>query len=227
MASNASAVATSQTLQLQVEKVDFYTRLTCDSHDKQRIQGAFKNIQTYSNTDLELYALNLTDEDLAEITLLITTNSITMYTISLFNNLITNVSTITENFCNLTSLELGKNRITKLPDTIGQLTNLEELRIGHNSLSELPTQFSNLKKLKRLSLNDNCFAAVPTPLQSIEGLEQLNLSRNKLRDMPISFCIDWKNLQLLDITSNKLTRNQRVAISKICTEILSIQQISI
>ena len=77
------------------------------------------------------------------------------------------------------SLSLFQNALTELPDQLWTLTALTSLNLGDNNIARLPDAISNLTSLRMLDLGHNRLAALP-PYQTEqkyyqEELEQINI----------------------------------------------------
>ena len=126
------------------------------------------------------------------------------------------------NLTNLTELNIGCNELTKLPKEIGNLTNLTNLNLSLNKLTELPKEIGNLTNLNVLDLSENELTELPKEIWMLKNLSRiqidfrgnlnvflnlknLNLKNLNLTEIP-SFITQFKNLEILDISYNKLTK---------------------
>ena len=81
----------------------------------------------------------------------------------------------------LTSLSLANNLLTELPDTLSLCLELTHLDLQQNGLHALPASFCALQWLEMLNLTDNCFQRWPAVLADIgDSLRELRLAKNSL-----------------------------------------------
>ncbi|XP_052287272.1 receptor-like protein 34 [Citrus sinensis] len=103
-----------------------------------------------------------------------------------------------------------------LPDSIGNLENLASVDVSSCNFTRLiPTSMANLTQLFHLDFSSNHFSGrIPTlRLYMSRNLNYLNLSSNDLTGGISSIFFEFRNLETLDLSSNKFSR-LRLALSK-------------
>ena len=107
---------------------------------------------------------------------------------------------------NLYVLDMSYNQLSKLEQPLFDcLTNLKVLKLEHNQIIVVSAEvFAFQKNLKILNLGYNQITDLnSTVFRRIKRIEEIYLQDNKINDMMELFRSS-KNLQLLDISSNKL-----------------------
>ncbi|XP_033609785.1 leucine-rich repeat-containing protein 70 isoform X4 [Cryptotermes secundus] len=124
---------------------------------------------------------------------------------------------------NLTELDLSHNFITSenlasdvfkgvfAPDRYQPLANLETLRLGSNAIHTLKSDlFEHIVNLRILTLDANPLRVLDQgtvlALSSLPYLEVLDLSYTDLKDLPEYLLHTPKNLKVLNLTGNFMTR---------------------
>lgn len=106
----------------------------------------------------------------------------------------------------LDDLQVTNNKITKInPNTLEGLVNLTVIHLQHNQLSEdtLSGVFKGLNSLLYLDLSFNKISKLPRGLPA--NLLMLYLDHNDITSIPNDYFQDFKALQYLRISHNKLT----------------------
>ncbi|XP_016453496.2 leucine-rich repeat protein 1 [Nicotiana tabacum] len=107
-------------------------------------------------------------------------------------------------------VDLGAANLTgTLVPQLGMLANLQYLQLENNSFSgAIPSQLGNLTRLVSLGLDNNKLSGpIPSSLGNLISLRWMRLNGNKLSGkIPITVLklIYWGNLQLLNVSDNKL-----------------------
>ncbi|CAM0885670.1 unnamed protein product [Alopecurus aequalis] len=125
-------------------------------------------------------------------------------------------STLPEEIGNLTSLQiLGFGSVTltgSIPPTIGMLVKLRELFLYSNNLTaSIPTEIGNMTELQSLSLSNNYLegqlpGTIPSWIsKSMPELKFLRLSSNMFEGIIPHQILQFRQLQLLDLSKNKLS----------------------
>lgn len=156
----------------------------------------------------QLRKLRLEKNRLAGVIPLELGNLVTLYDISLNNNLLE--GTIPESFSKLFDLRrlfLGKNRLRgEIPSSFGNLARLEKLSLLDNQLSgTIPSSLGRLSNLTLLSLGGNQLqGCIPEQLGSLSRLENLTLRKNLLTGIVPGSLSKLTNLRRLSLDNNRL-----------------------
>lgn len=108
-------------------------------------------------------------------------------------------------------LLLDKNNLKTIPEELlTRLPNVTEVSISNNKLAALPASLcTDCNALKRLSLAHNwlttsSFENLSIPLAFSNSLIRLNLSSNRLKTFPMEILSQFKVLDILDLSMNKM-----------------------
>ncbi len=102
---------------------------------------------------------------------------------------------------NLKCLSATHNRLTEIPDNIVKL-NITELDLSHNQLASLPeTNYS--PSLTRINIENNRLTMLPEGLHRAFHLQSLNISSNSLSEFP-KFYHNMTNLTDLNLSHNRI-----------------------
>ncbi|XP_014841638.1 PREDICTED: leucine-rich repeat-containing G-protein coupled receptor 5 [Poecilia mexicana] len=129
----------------------------------------------------------------------------------------------------LETLDLNYNSLVEFPTAIRSLSHLKELGFHSNSIQSIPERaftgnpslisllfydnpiqsvgrsaFQNLPELRTLSLNGAAELAEFPDLSGTKGLESLTITGARITSLPSSMCEQLPNLQLLDLSYNKI-----------------------
>ena len=115
-------------------------------------------------------------------------------------------------YTNLRELDLSRNNIDSISPDIARLTNLETLNISRNLIASLPEEIGLLAKLQYVDLDRNPLETLPASMAYMPKLQYLILWSTNIRALPEELgALDGK-LQLLDMRSCNLTRDEQKAV---------------
>ncbi|KAL3308754.1 hypothetical protein Ciccas_012709, partial [Cichlidogyrus casuarinus] len=105
----------------------------------------------------------------------------------------------------LKKLDLSNNLLEDLSTITDNWPLLEYLNLSHNSLIQLPAGLTRMTSLRKLYLNDNqlTFSGIPSGIGKLALLEVFNASNNKLENIPEGLC-RCGHLKRLYLNSNCL-----------------------
>ncbi|TYI85381.1 hypothetical protein E1A91_D05G437800v1 [Gossypium mustelinum] len=127
-------------------------------------------------------------------------------------------------------IELQNNKLQgPLPSSIFQFLNLTKLNLSSNNLTGVIafSMFSNLPNLEyldlsynSLSLTSNTTSSIPRWMQEVgnDSLTYLNVSHNSLTEVEH---FPWKNIEVLDLSSNLISGNLPIPASTINVFLIS------
>lgn len=192
-----------------------------------------------------LTVLNLTSNKIRDIdSNLYQLNSLT--SLVLRDNLISEIGYGIIRLTNLKRLDLVKNNITVLPESICGMGSLRHLLLDNNSLESIPSFIGKLK-LKSFTIDNNLIKKFPSSIAQLNIRSKFNASHNSLRDIDYGIFllgirelyltdnnIDYispeisimKNLDILDMSYNKITTLNNIKGITIKNLILSNNNIS-
>ena len=131
--------------------------------------------------------------------------------LDLSKNEICDINKNLENLKDLVKLRLNNNKLENFPSQILiNFTNLEELELRGNKLSSIfegipPDQGNRFfPRLKSVDLTQNRLEKIPNILTYIPTLRMLAIAYNKISDMNVLLDDNMVNLEILDISNNKL-----------------------
>lgn len=148
------------------------------------------------NANQQVIGLNLSDNNLSELTVLKALPNLT--TLNLSYNQLSDL-TVFKALPNLTALNLSHNNLSDIT-ILKALPNLTILNLRGNKLSNFKV-LKALPNLTELDLSHNNLSDL-TVLKALPNLTTLNLGRNQLND--ISVLKELKNLTTLNLWGNKL-----------------------
>ncbi len=128
--------------------------------------------------------------------------------IYLYSNVLSGI--IPAEFGQMSQLEefaVYKNRLTgEIPSELSQ-TSLRTLNLRSNDLTgEIPVELSELENLQTLNLsNNNLTGAVPVEFNTLHNLIVFGIDNNEIETLPHLTADNFPNLQILSVTSNRLT----------------------
>ena len=186
------------------------------------ISAELSDLAQLNNIDLpNLAILNLSDNNIEDITPLSNFTNLVMLTIS--KNKIKDVSPLSEmarlnvldinencieditplrNLVNLRMLSANKNNIKDI-STLGHRLELSTLRINSNNISDI-YPLRNLHELNILDLKNNNIGDISS-IKHLKKLNFLTLSENKIAD--ISYITKLKSLKKFDLSNQKIIVN--------------------
>ncbi|XP_037552042.1 leucine-rich repeat-containing G-protein coupled receptor 5 [Nematolebias whitei] len=129
----------------------------------------------------------------------------------------------------LETLDLNYNSLVEFPSAIRSLSHLKELGFHSNNIQSIPehaftgnpslisilfynnpiqsvgrSAFQNLPELRTLSLNGAANLTEFPDLTGTKSLESLTITEARITDLPPSMCDQLPNLQLLDVSYNRI-----------------------
>eukprot|EP00960_Hanusia_phi_P051265 760685-Hanusia_phi.AAC.5 len=113
-----------------------------------------------------------------------------VFSLSLANNLLHNLSKNIRELQELTSINLSGNRLKELPPELGDLKKLKILNLERNKLKLIPNEFGNLRSLETLILAYNELECLPFTLARIKSLAVLTVTNNPFMQSPPSHILD-------------------------------------
>ncbi|CAL8109057.1 unnamed protein product [Orchesella dallaii] len=200
--------------------------LSRNSLSSQRITGdAFESL-------VRLVILNLSHNQLTTLSPATFRHLNSLQVLHLGNNGISSIAEgAFETLINLHNLDLSNNRISSLdgkvfsnlfvlrqlyldhnqlrsdqmhPESMRNLTSLEDLGLVGNDLESVPQAIKGLN-LKTLDLGENTISIVDS-LLNMGQLIGLRLVDNKLTELPPNFCKSLKNLRVLNVAQNRISK---------------------
>lgn len=132
---------------------------------------------------------------------------ITLETLILSNNRISN---LTGQICQLTalkSLNLSNNKIEFIPAELGSLKSLVSLDLSSNQIVNLPSSMGTLANLEELILSNNQITEIPDDFRFLPKIKSINLSNNRLISIPGSLLKETR-VSAIDFSSNPLQEDQ-------------------
>lgn len=116
---------------------------------------------------------------------------------------------------NLRELDLSRNRLEEVSPDIVALQNLEVLNLGRNNIDSLPLEVAQLSHLAELDVSRNPLVALPDEMGYMLSLRRLIVWSTALYAVPESFADLDSRLELLDMRSCQLSRDDQHAIRAI------------
>lgn len=112
------------------------------------------------------------------------------------------------NLVRVSSVDLSGNKFTNIPLQLECLTRLSKLNVSDNLMSSIipPQGGFRMNLLVFLNLAGNGLEAFPEHLGNLPALRSLSLARNNITDLSQRFFMQFKLLDILDLSSNKLTQ---------------------
>ena len=116
---------------------------------------------------------------------------------------------------NLRELDLSRICLEEVSPEIVSLQNLEVLNLGRNNIDSLPLEVAQLSHLSVLDVNRNPLVALPDEMGYMLSLRRLIVWSTALYAVPESFADLDSRLELLDMRSCQLSRDDQQAIRAI------------
>ena len=121
------------------------------------------------------------------------------------------LSSLPPRFVNLVcvaSVDLSGNKFNNIPLQLECFTRLSKLNFADNLMTTIipPQGGFRMNVLSALNLAGNGLEAFPEHLGNLPALRSLSLARNNLTDLSQRFFMQFKLLDILDLSSNKLTQ---------------------
>ncbi|KAL9978290.1 hypothetical protein ACROYT_G015789 [Oculina patagonica] len=112
-----------------------------------------------------------------------------------------------KNLKELRQLYLMTNKLVFLEDGLLQSnTKLGKLELSENQLTTIPANLmGNLSSLLTLTLGDNQLKEIPQQVGSMKNLQLLDLSRNKIERIPVRLLAKLNQLKLLTLQRNRIS----------------------
>ena len=137
-----------------------------------------------------------------------TINMASLTSLILYHNQLHGSITMTWGTPQLQVLEISSNTFTgPLPEGIGNLKDLQQLVVSRNSLTgSLPSSYGNLISLQHLWMFINRFdsPSLPSSWAGMRALQELQAD-GLVGAIPDWAGTSWTNMEILDLTSGKLT----------------------
>lgn len=112
---------------------------------------------------------------------------------------------------NLEILILNNNQIARVPE-LNDLPRLHSLLLSHNMITSVGDM--QLKSLTMLSLRDNNISEIAeTTFRGLPKLANLDLSENRLQYLPKGWADGWKQMKMLNLTSNRFTSFREIGLA--------------
>lgn len=187
-------------------------------------KGSWKLLNKLVQTQNKLTTLIITNCEIENIYKGINALS-NLETLVLNNNYITSIPSTIYSLLNLRSLSLDDNGIQLISSKISNLNNLEYLSIKNNALSKIPESIWSLDKLEYIDLSCNKFTEITmrkTKGQFCQRLKTLKLVGNRLTELPANIVLA-KQLTTLNLDNNLLTND----VMKLLYRLINLQVLSI
>lgn len=112
------------------------------------------------------------------------------------------------NLVRVASVDLSGNKFTNIPLQLECFTRLSKLNFSDNLMTSIipPQGGFRMNVLTSLTLAGNGLEAFPEHLGNLPALRSLSLARNNLADLSQRFFMQFKLLDILDLSNNKLTQ---------------------
>jgi len=112
------------------------------------------------------------------------------------------------NLVHVTSVDLSGNRFANIPLQLECFTRLNILNFADNVMPMIvpPQGGFRMDSLSILNLSGNGLTSFPDHLGALPSLRSLSLARNKLPDLPQRFFMQYKLLDVLDLSCNNITQ---------------------
>lgn len=110
--------------------------------------------------------------------------------------------------CNLASLEvleLQANQLSALPNEMGRLMQLRTLNVSENQLDMIPSEVFDLTSLVELQASKNRLTKSLLSTTSVSHLQELHVANNSLVSLTSGDSIEFPNLRILNVSTNRLT----------------------
>lgn len=149
--------------------------------------------------DLRLASLNLSSNNISDVTLLSNCSSLRVCDLSL-----NDLSTLGDDFCKgseLRTLNLSGNFFKEIPSGLKNLHGLQRLNLSQNMLKEVSDTLGCLDELLVINLSDNEISRIDESFFTL-GLEEIELSANALKTLHLR---GLEELERLSLDENPLT----------------------
>lgn len=120
----------------------------------------------------------------------------------LYKNLLSELPKSFGGCLKLEEVNLFNNKLIKIDPCFAQFSEIRDLNLGGNKLKTLPST-TNWTKIERLALSWNSIVVL-NEFRGMIKLQQLQLNRNQLSELPESALSDSKDLEVVDLSSNRL-----------------------
>lgn len=129
---------------------------------------------------------------------------ISLVTLALSNNYLTQLKRSIKDLSNLEWLFLNDNSLIEIEGEFDKLYSLRHLKLGRNRITKLGVAFRNLYSLQILELQYNSICELGDSMKHLSQLKTLNLSMNLLIQLHYSEFEGLTSLEYLYLSGNKL-----------------------